>query len=39
VNYGFLGGAAEAFCAIKNGSWSFALGFCFFFAKKKENEK
>jgi hypothetical protein len=23
----------------KNGNWSFALGFCFFFAKQKEKEK
>ena len=22
----------------KNGNWSFALGFCFFFAKQKEKE-
>jgi hypothetical protein len=22
----------------KNGNWSFALGFCFFFAKQKENK-
>jgi hypothetical protein len=23
----------------KNGNWSFALGFCFFFVKQKEKEK
>jgi hypothetical protein len=27
------------FVGEKNWNWSFALGFCFFFAKQKENKK
>jgi hypothetical protein len=27
------------FVREKNWNWSFALGFCFFFAKQKENKK